>query len=76
MENSNLEKKILGQFFTTTNPFSVDIFHEWFSLIPENKKEILLEPFAGANNIVKMIKDLGYTYNWHCFDIIRELLGY
>jgi hypothetical protein len=72
MENSNLEKKILGQFFTTTNPFSVDIFHEWFSLIPENKKEILLEPFAGANNIVKMIQDLGYIYNWNCFDIIPK----
>ena len=69
MENSLTEKRTLGQFFTTTNPFSIHIFHEWFSLIPEEKKDPLLEPFAGANNIVKMIKDLGYTYNWHCFDI-------
>ena len=38
-------------------------------LIPENKKQTIIEPFAGANNIVKMVKDLGFTYNWSCYDI-------
>ena len=62
-------KKLYGQFFTTINPFNIDIFYKWFDLIPENKKKILLEPFAGSNNIVKMIQDLKFTYEWHCYDI-------
>lgn len=63
------KKKLYGQFFTTINPFDIDIFYNWMNLIDEDKKENLLEPFAGSNNIVKMIQDLGFTYNWNCFDI-------
>lgn len=62
-------KKTYGQFFTITNPFNINIFFQWMELIPENKKETILEPFAGANNIVKMIKDLGFVSNWKCYDI-------
>ena len=70
IQEKNLErKKLLGQFFTITNPFSIDVFYKWMKLIPQEKKENLLEPFAGANNIVKMIKDLGFVHNWSCFDI-------
>lgn len=69
MENSNLQKRTLGQFFTTKNPFDNEIFHAWFTLIPEEFKSPLLEPFAGANNIVKMIQNLNYNYSWHCYDI-------
>lgn len=63
------QKKLYGQFFTITNPFNIDIFYKWMNLIPENQKEILLEPFAGANNIVKMIQNLGFTSKWNCYDI-------
>lgn len=63
------DKKMYGQFFTIVNPFDIDVFKQWFQLIPEGKREKLLEPFAGSNNIVKMIKDLGYNYNWGCYDI-------
>lgn len=66
---SSEQKKLFGQFFTITNPFNIDIFKEWMNLIPEEKKQTLIEPFAGANNIVKMIQNLGYTYNWKCYDI-------
>lgn len=38
-------------------------------LIPDYKNTVLLEPFAGANNIVNMIKDLGFDNDWRCFDI-------
>lgn len=62
-------KKLLGQFFTITNPFNIDVFYKWMKLIPEEKKQTLLEPFAGANNIVKMIESLGFSNNWSCFDI-------
>ena len=72
MENTNLQKRTLGQFFTTTNPFDNDIFHSWFALIPETFKDPLLEPFAGSNNIIKMLQKLDYDYSWHCFDILPD----
>jgi hypothetical protein len=67
--NEIQNKKSLGQFFTTHNPFNIDIFYKWMNLIPDDKKEFLIEPFAGANNIVKMIQDLGFKNSWKCFDI-------
>ncbi len=62
-------KKMLGQFFTITNPFNIDIFYKWYKLIDKSKKEIIIEPFAGANNICKMISDLGIITQWSCYDI-------
>lgn len=62
-------KRLHGVFYTTTNPFKVDIFYKWFKLIPEDAKHCLLEPFAGANNIVSMLYEIGFEYNWRCFDI-------
>jgi hypothetical protein len=58
-----------GQFFTTTNPFKLDVFQAWFRQIPNVNELTILEPFAGSNNIVEMISDLGYTNNWKCYDI-------
>lgn len=70
MSVSNLdEKRLHGQFFTTTNPFNVDPFHKWLKAIPSFKEFVFLEPFAGSNNIVCMLQDLGYTNPWSCFDI-------
>lgn len=62
-------KRLHGQFFTTTNPFNVDPFHKWLKAIPEREGLVFLEPFAGANNIVCMLQDLGYPNAWTCFDI-------
>lgn len=62
-------KRLRGQFFTTTNPFNVDPFHKWLKTIPGYKQQTFLEPFAGANNIVVMLADLGYGNHWACFDI-------
>lgn len=62
-------KRLHGQFFTTTNPFNVDPFHKWLKAVPERSSLVLLEPFAGANNIVCMVQDLGYSNAWSCFDI-------
>lgn len=66
---NGLSKRVHGQFFTTTNPFNVDPFHKWIKAIPGFRKATVLEPFAGANNIVCMLNDLGYVLNWSCFDI-------
>lgn len=62
-------KRLHGQFFTITNPFNVDPFHKWLKAIPCVNELVFLEPFAGANNIVTMIQDLGYLNTWSCFDI-------
>lgn len=67
MDNNN--KKLYGQFYTTSNPFHNQLFLKWFNGIDGSRKEVLLEPFAGANNIVKMINDLSYNNDWACFDI-------
>lgn len=62
-----MNKKRHGQFFTQKNPFTLQIFCDWFALLPKNTK--LLEPFAGANNIVKMINETFGEQNWTSFDI-------
>jgi hypothetical protein len=65
------EKRLYGQFFTVNNPFNVNAFREWFAMIPKENKQIILEPFAGANNIVRMVNDLfsEQRLNWACYDI-------
>lgn len=73
-----INKIPMGQFFTTTNPFDNDLFSEWFNNIPNIKNELLLEPFAGSGNIVRMLQTRGLKNQWKCFDIeppsIKELL--
>lgn len=61
-------KREYGQFFTTVNPFNIDIFYKWIKLFIDDET-ILLEPFAGSCNICNMIKDLGYENDWKCYDI-------
>lgn len=68
MENDN--KKFRGQFFTINNPFVENAFYDWFFSIPEEKRSAIIEPFAGSNNIVKMINNLKIgTFQWFCYDI-------
>lgn len=64
-------KRQRGQFFTITNPFKINIFFEWYNNIPNIEDKIVLEPFAGANNIVAMIEGLNVEQpkEWKCFDI-------
>ena len=63
-------KKSNGQYFTVVNPFTEKPFLDWFNSIPVSKRSVLLEPFAGSNNIVKMIKDtVDNKAQWYCYDI-------
>ncbi len=69
---SNDSKRLHGQFFTTTNPFVNEAFTRWFNKIPLNDdgtRPEILEPFAGSNNIVWMVRDLSYKNSWKSFDI-------
>lgn len=57
-------KRIYGQYFTTTNPFTLQPFIDWTNLIPSFEKQTIIEPFAGANNIPIML-----NHKWDCYDI-------
>lgn len=66
------DKKMLGQFFTITNPFEVAPFKMWMNSIDITDETVFLEPFAGANNIVNMIQEIGYKNTWDCYDIVPK----
>ena len=66
------DKKMLGQFFTITNPFEVEPFKMWMNSIGIADETVFLEPFAGANNIVNMIQEMGYKNTWDCYDIVPK----
>ena len=64
----NNNKKLHGQFYTTVNPFHNELFMQWFERIENRTSKIIIEPFAGSNNIVKMVNEF-YSSKWACFDI-------
>lgn len=68
----SIDKKMKGQFFTVTNPFNHDLMFKWINLITNFKSKTLLEPFAGCNNILDMIEEIGYRNDWKCYDIDPE----
>lgn len=58
-----------GQFYTQRNIFKLKAFQIWWQNIPKEKKSIILEPFAGSNNIIKNLKRLHLIENFKAFDI-------
>ena len=58
----------LGQYYTQKNIFNLPGFLTWWNTIPENKKSIVLEPFAGSNNIIKSLKEIGLIKNYISYD--------
>lgn len=60
------EKIELGKFYTTVNPFTGTAWNKFKKEI--DKKDIILEPFAGSNNIPKMLSE----YSWASYDILPE----
>lgn len=62
-------KRTHGQFFTAGNPFFFAPFQQWFKSIPLKSRSSFLEPFAGANHIVRLMREAGYRQPWMCFDI-------
>ena len=54
--SSNL-KRTQGQYFTQYNPFENEGFFEWAKEC-DLKNQTVLEPFAGANNLIEMLKNM------------------
>ena len=67
MITKNNQKKENGQYFTINNPFKLKVFKSWFKYV--YKKETILEPFAGANNIVKLVNEVFPKTKFKSFDI-------
>jgi hypothetical protein len=63
------EKRQRGQYYTRGNPFKVAAFVAWCQSIPKFNERIFVEPFAGANNIPKSIREMGFTNTWSAYDI-------
>jgi hypothetical protein len=62
------QKRLLGQFFTVANPFLVDPFHEWWKSAKADNPKVI-EPFAGAANIVRLAGEANVMAPWACYDI-------
>ncbi len=65
---SAIAKISKGQFFTQENPFRNDGFQEWANGC-DLKHQTILEPFAGSNNLIKMLKEMDLCQNYKSFDI-------
>lgn len=71
------EKIKNGQFYTLGNPFAHTLVQEWFNNIPEVEKKTFVEPFAGANNIVKSFLEIYPQVDvaqWEAYDISPEAI--
>lgn len=61
-------KRELGQYFTTYNPFQNSGFLNW-AYECDLIKTTILEPFAGSNNLINMLQDMGLCADFKSFDI-------
>ena len=62
-------KRTHGRYFTVSNnPFKLPGFVEWATRIGLPKRKVL-EPFAGANHIVRSLQELDLCYDFQSYDI-------
>ena len=61
-------KRELGQYFTTYNPFQNSGFLNW-AYECDLSKTTILEPFAGSNNLINMLQNMGLCADFKSFDI-------
>ena len=61
-------KRTNGQYFTRYNPFNNKAFEDW-SEACNLKDNIILEPFAGSNNLIKILKEMKLCNNFASYDI-------
>ena len=58
-----LDKQLLGQYYTTTDPFNrSEAFKDWYNMVP--KDVTILEPFAGAGHLFNYI-----DADWDGYDL-------
>ncbi len=62
------DKRARGRYYTRGNPFDLPPFLRWAEQagLPDS---CVLEPFAGANNIIKTLKKLGLCGSFKSYDL-------
>jgi hypothetical protein len=74
-----MENKIQhGQFYTTGNCFKHKVFTDWYNAIPNKESLKIIEPFAGANSIIKLIDESHLSIphsQWSSYDIEPEAVS-
>lgn len=65
---NSFSKRTNGQYFTEYNPFENQGFIEWANECDLTNK-IILEPFAGSNNLIKMLQEMNLCNNFISYDI-------
>ena len=63
-----MRKRAEGRFYTVQNPFQLAPFRAW-ARMAELPGANVLEPFAGANNLIKMLRAEGLCEKFASFDI-------
>ena len=66
--NALEKKRQNGQYFTDGNPFRHRAFHSWAKRSNIQSKTIL-EPFAGANNLITHLEDMGLCNDSVSYDL-------
>lgn len=61
-------KRTNGQYFTEVNPFNNIGFLKWAEL-SNLKNSTILEPFAGSNNLIKMLQQMDLCSSFVSYDI-------
>jgi hypothetical protein len=61
------DKRVKGQYFTLHSPFKHEAFIKWAEQFDIN--ENILEPYAGANNLIWMLQEIGLAPTYTSFDI-------
>lgn len=62
------KKRAQGRFYTKGNPFELEPFKQWAEQAGLRNTRIL-EPFAGANNIIHMLENMGMCSDYRSYDI-------
>ena len=62
------QKRSRGQFYTLGNPFALKPFFDWAKDVKLRDK-CVLEPFAGANNIIKTLRKTGLCRDSDSYDL-------
>ena len=62
------KKREHGRYYTQRNPFGLGPFRRWARAIGIRERTVL-EPFAGRNNLIRMLQDTGQCGRFASYDI-------
>lgn len=73
LPNSNTRSN--GIYYTALhNPFAYTAFIRWAKQ-HQIQREVILEPFAGANNLIDMLQELGHCKHYRSYDLYPQSLS-